>query len=88
MVAAGVYAINEGEDEVEESLEFTAHFFRILRTFIHGAAASGMPRIQTRLLADIAGLFHSEYVTERLRKAQTPEAVIEAICAGQEAATD
>jgi tellurite resistance protein TerC len=49
---------------------------------------SGMPRIQTRLLADIAGLFHSEYVTERLRKAQTPEAVIEAIRAGQEVATD
>jgi tellurite resistance protein TerC len=49
---------------------------------------SGMPRVQTRLLADIAGLFHSDYVTERLRKAQTPEAVIEAICAGQEVATD
>jgi tellurite resistance protein TerC len=49
---------------------------------------SGMPRIQTRLLADIAGLFHSDYVTERLRKAQTHDAVIEAICAGQEVATD
>jgi mannitol/fructose-specific phosphotransferase system IIA component (Ntr-type) len=49
---------------------------------------SGMPRIQTRLLADIGGLFHSEYVTERLRKTQTPEAVIEAIRAGQEVAVD
>jgi tellurite resistance protein TerC len=49
---------------------------------------STMPRIQARLLADIAGLFDSEYVTERLRKAQTPEAVIEAIRAGQEVAVD
>ena len=49
---------------------------------------SGRPRVQTRLLADITGLFHSEYVTDRLRKAQTPEAVIEAIRAGQEVATD
>jgi mannitol/fructose-specific phosphotransferase system IIA component (Ntr-type) len=48
----------------------------------------GMARIQPRLLADIAGLFDSEYVTERLRKAQTPEAVIEAIRAGQEVALD
>jgi tellurite resistance protein TerC len=47
-----------------------------------------LPLIQTRLLAGIVGLFHSEYVTERLRKAQTPEAVIEAICASQEVATD
>jgi nitrogen PTS system EIIA component len=49
---------------------------------------SGRPRVQTRLLAGITGLFHSEYVTERLRTVQTPEAVIEAICAGQEVATD
>ncbi|MCI0458243.1 MAG: TerC/Alx family metal homeostasis membrane protein [Gemmataceae bacterium] len=49
---------------------------------------SGMARIQSRLLADIAGLFESEYVTERLRKAQTPEEVIEAIRAGQEVALD
>jgi hypothetical protein len=47
-----------------------------------------MPRVQTRLLADIGGLFHSEYVAERLRNAQTPETVIEAIRDGQEVATD
>jgi len=47
-----------------------------------------MPRVQTRLLADIARLFHSRYVTVRPRKPQTPEAVIEAMCAGQEVATD
>jgi hypothetical protein len=41
MVAAGVYSMNEGEDEVEEDLEFTAHFFRRLRKFIHGAATAG-----------------------------------------------
>lgn len=49
---------------------------------------SSMPRAQTRLLADIAGLFRSDYVTERLRKAQSPEGVIEAIRAGQEVATE
>ena len=30
----------------------------------------------------------SQYVSERLRKAQTAEAVIEAICAGQQVALD
>jgi hypothetical protein len=33
-------------------------------------------------------MFQSEYVPEPLRKAQTPEAVIEAIRAGQKMATD
>jgi hypothetical protein len=41
MVEAGVYSMNEGEDEVEEDLEFTAHFFRHLRKFIHQAATAG-----------------------------------------------
>jgi tellurite resistance protein TerC len=49
---------------------------------------SGMARIQPRLLADIVGLFESEYVTERLRTAETPEEVIDAIRAGQEVAID
>jgi hypothetical protein len=40
------------------------------------------------MLAAIAGLFHSEHVADRRRKAQTPEAVIEAIRAGQQVATD
>ena len=40
------------------------------------------------MLAGIAGLFRSKYGKERPRKAQTLEAVIEAICAGQEVATD
>jgi tellurite resistance protein TerC len=44
----------------------------------------GLARMQPRLLAEIAGLFESEYVTERLRKANTPEEVIEAIRAGQQ----
>jgi tellurite resistance protein TerC len=48
----------------------------------------GMARTQPRLLSDIAGLLDSEYVAERLRKAETPEAVIEAIRAGQEVAID
>ena len=45
-------------------------------------------RMQARLLANINGLFKSQYVSERLRKAQTPEAVIEAISAGQQVALD
>jgi len=45
-------------------------------------------RLQIRLIANINGLFKSEYVSERLRKAQTPEAVIEAIHAGQQVALD
>lgn len=49
---------------------------------------SGMARIQPRLLADIAGLFESEYVTERLRKATAPEEVAEAIRAGQQVVLD
>ena len=49
---------------------------------------SRMARIQPQLLASIEGLFKSEYVSERLRKALTPEDVIEAIRAGQEVGTD
>ena len=49
---------------------------------------SRMARIQPQLLASIEGLFKSEYVSDRLRKAMTPEEVIEAIRAGQEVGTD
>ena len=49
---------------------------------------SRMARIQPQLLASIEGLFKSEYVSDRLRKAVTPEEVIEAIRAGQEVGTD
>lgn len=49
---------------------------------------AGIARVQPRLLAEIADLFESFYVTERLRKAQTPEEVIEAIRAGQQVAVD
>lgn len=48
---------------------------------------SGTARVQLRLLADIAGLFESDYVADRLLKARTPEAVIDAISAGQAVAT-
>lgn len=47
---------------------------------------SGMARIQPRLLSNIVGLFESDYVSERLRNAQTPEAIIEAIRAAQQVA--
>lgn len=49
---------------------------------------SGSIRLQARLVANITALFKSQYVSERLRKAQTPESVMEAICAGQQVALD
>lgn len=47
-----------------------------------------MARIQPRLLADIVGLIESEYVTERLKKAEQPAEVIEAIRDGQQVVLD
>jgi len=44
---------------------------------------SGSPRVQVRLLARICGLIDSEYVVERLRKAETHAAVVEAIRAAE-----
>jgi len=49
---------------------------------------AAMARLQPRLLADIAGLFESEYVVEQLRKAETSVDVIEALRAGQQIALD
>lgn len=44
------------------------------------------PRLQPRLLARIVGLMESEYVWERLHEAASPEAILEAIAAGDPAA--
>jgi mannitol/fructose-specific phosphotransferase system IIA component (Ntr-type) len=44
---------------------------------------SGAPRIQARLLARICSLIDSEYVAEQLRKAETPQIVVEAIRAAE-----
>ena len=49
---------------------------------------SRMARVRSRLLAEIADLFESEYLIERLRHAKTPEEVIEAIRAGQQVVGD
>ena len=49
---------------------------------------SRMARIQPRLLADIVGLIESEYVTERLKKEENPEGVIEAVRDGQQVVLD
>lgn len=57
--------------------EDKAHFLFILLT------PSGSPRVQVRLLARICGLIDSEYVVERLRKAETHAAVVEAIRAAE-----
>ncbi len=48
----------------------------------------GMARLQPRLLADIVGLIESEYLTERLKKADEPEEVIEAVREGQQVVLD
>ena len=48
----------------------------------------GPSRTQPRWLAEIVGLFESDYVTGRLRKARSPDDVIEAIRAGQQVAPD
>ena len=45
-------------------------------------------RTQPRLLADLVGLFESQYVSARLRTADSPEEVIEAVRDGQEVAVD
>jgi CBS domain containing-hemolysin-like protein len=54
-----------------------AHFLFILLT------PSGAPRVQVRLLARVCGLIDSEYVVERLRRAETHAAVVEAIRAAE-----
>ncbi len=54
-----------------------AHLLFILLT------PAGAPREQVRLLARIASLLDSEYVTERLRRAESPAAVVEAIRAAE-----
>jgi tellurite resistance protein TerC len=54
-----------------------AHFIFILLT------PAGQPRAQVRLLARICGLIDSGYVAERLRRAGTPEEVVEAIRAAE-----
>jgi tellurite resistance protein TerC len=66
---------------VENSSERADLFFLLL-------TPTGLARIQPRLLADIVGLMESEYVTERLRKAETAEEVIEAVRAGQQVVLD
>ncbi len=57
--------------------EDKAHFLFVLLT------PSGSPRVQVRLLARICGLIDSEYVVERLRRADTHAAVVEAIRAAE-----
>ena len=57
--------------------EEKAHLAFILLT------PAGAPRMQVRLLARVAALVGSEYVDERLRAADSPEAVVEVIRAGE-----
>lgn len=54
-----------------------AHFLFILLT------PTGAPRVQVRLLARVCGLIDSEYVVERLLRAETHAAVVEAIRAAE-----
>ncbi len=66
---------------VEGSTERAELFFMLL-------TPTSLARQQPLLLADIVGLFESEYVVERLRKSNTPADVIEAVRAGQQIALD
>ncbi|MDO8542492.1 MAG: TerC/Alx family metal homeostasis membrane protein [Opitutaceae bacterium] len=66
---------------VTDSSERAELFFLLL-------TPTGLARLQPRLLADIVGLIDSDYVTERLRHAQTPEEIIEAVRAGQQIVLD
>jgi CBS domain containing-hemolysin-like protein len=54
-----------------------AHLLFVLLTPAH------QPRVQARLLSRIGGLLDSEYVEQRLREATHPQAVLEAIRAGE-----
>jgi len=54
-----------------------AHLIFILLT------PAGSPRVQVRLLAPICSLISTDYVAERLRRAETPAAVVEAIRAAE-----
>jgi CBS domain containing-hemolysin-like protein len=57
--------------------EDKAHLIFVLLT------PSGAPRVQVRVLARICGLIDSEYVVERLTRAETHAAVVEAIRAAE-----
>jgi CBS domain containing-hemolysin-like protein len=58
--------------------EDKAHLLFILLT------PSGQPRIQVRLLARVAAIIGSEYVGERLRRADSRTAVVEAVRAAEQ----
>jgi len=66
---------------VENSTERAEIFFVLL-------TPAGMARIQPRLLADIVGMIESEYVTDRLREATSPEELIEVVRAAQQVVLD
>ncbi|MGE5173889.1 MAG: TerC/Alx family metal homeostasis membrane protein [Betaproteobacteria bacterium] len=72
----------------DEGVPLEATNERVELIFLLLTPAGMARRIQPRLLAEIADIFESDYVTERLRKAQTPEEVVEAVRAGQQVAVD
>ena len=76
-----IFARSEEGIPLEQSNERVELIFLLI-------TPEGMARIQPRLLADIVGLIESEYVTERLKKADQPEEVIEAIRDGQQVVLD
>ena len=60
-----------------------AHLLFVLLT------PAGMPRVHLRLQSTIAALLHeSEFVKDRLMTADTPDEILEAIRAGEQAALD
>ncbi len=71
-----IFARSEQGIPIRNSPE-KARFLFILLT------PAGSPRLQARLLARIAELFQSGFIEDRLARASTPEAVVEAIHAAE-----
>jgi tellurite resistance protein TerC len=78
-----VLAFGRSPDGVplEKDLERAELFFLLL-------TPGSMARLQPRILAEIVGLFESEYVIESLRRATTPEEIINEIRTAQQVVLD
>lgn len=78
-----IFARSEKGVPVDGNPKEKAHLFFILLT------PAGQPRVHQKMQARIAAILeNSEYVVERLREAETPAQIMEAIRTGEQAAID
>jgi len=78
-----IFARSEIGVPVEGNAKERVHMFFILLT------PAGQPRVHQRMQARIAAILeNSDYVVERLREAETPAEILEAIRTGEQAAID